>query len=217
MSEPLGFPFNQLPEPVQEEIKQARDRGQLEIDVLKNNLRNFFETASEEHLLAVRSMLAMLRAAPEGIPFYEGILATFLFQRFNKCIWCSEDHTADFHLLDSTSNEPAEPEASIEMVRARLKVRQYKIEVGEDLSLDEVQALNEQALRPPVDLIDRAKMEEWGLDDLWAEGTEEIPDEFLGYVCATCKINRWPSIQDRMLSPKGIEGCPACQNKAKWG
>lgn len=72
------------------------------------------------------------------------------------------------------------------------------------------------APRLPLDSTTQEYAEQWQVDDLW-EQNEGEPDKFLGWVCTRCKSQRWPSLQDRMLSPKGIEGCGGCQQKAKWG
>lgn len=58
--------------------------------------------------------------------------------------------------------------------------------------------------------IDHANAEKWGLE--WNEDPN-YPDE---YRCKGCKTPVH-SLEDRMLREPGVEGCPTCQSKAKWG
>lgn len=57
---------------------------------------------------------------------------------------------------------------------------------------------------------DHKKAKEYELE--WNEDPN-YPDQ---YRCANCK-EPVTSLEDRMLRPPGVEGCPTCQQKAKWG
>jgi predicted esterase YcpF (UPF0227 family) len=56
------------------------------------------------------------------------------------------------------------------------------------------------------------QMELYNLDDAYDEETRE----FVGFVCKGCGL-RYPSIEDRMRKPPGVEGCGGCIHKAKFG
>lgn len=63
---------------------------------------------------------------------------------------------------------------------------------------------------------------QYGVEDAWEEqpGSTDKPFggdlKFVGWQCNNCgKI--YPSLQDRMMQPPGIEGCDGCIHKSKWG
>jgi hypothetical protein len=58
-----------------------------------------------------------------------------------------------------------------------------------------------------------AAMEEWNLDDVREEGTNKL----LYFVCRGCMIQTHPTIEDRTLFPKGIDGCSGCRERARHG
>jgi hypothetical protein len=64
----------------------------------------------------------------------------------------------------------------------------------------------------PIGLNESGTMLLYGLDDLRNEETGEL----VGFICTNCQ-QRYPTIQDRMLQPPGVEGCSGCQQKAKFG
>jgi hypothetical protein len=41
-------------------------------------------------------------------------------------------------------------------------------------------------------------------------------DAFGGLTCTNCGKS-YPSLKDRMLRPPGLDGCPGCVERAKWG
>lgn len=56
---------------------------------------------------------------------------------------------------------------------------------------------------------------QYGVEDAWEQVSDTVL-KFVGWQCNNCG-KRYPSLQDRMMKPPGIEGCDGCIQKVKWG
>lgn len=99
-------------------------------------------------------------------------------------------------------------------------ILRYQRDVCPECGLDHVEELfahsemdPAQQAEPKTDaqLALEAQMQEYGLE--WFHDD----DQGIDYLrCINCE-KFYPSLDDRMMKPPGVEGCDGCQMKAKWG
>ena len=183
------FGFGELPEEIQDKLKQEMDRHQMATDAMQHDVSRFFRELSVDHLKTLRFLMHACSCSAQAAAFYEGVAATHLTLIHNVCA-CGEDHDADAHALLEPS-EDTKLVALIEHPDLADDVKEVAGQMREQVNA----ALASDPNTGPYNL----KL-----------------DENDNYVCANCG-KPYPSLDDRMLRPPGPDGCPGCVDKAKWG
>lgn len=184
----MDFVFGN-PEDIPEEVKAFLDRRVMETQDKDNRVKHFIEEQSLDSLVTLRFLLREMQDSPMTAAFYEGVVAATLQHGYpDVCHVCGIVHEdEDFH-----------PEGSEE------KAKEESVESKEFASLfpkAESSAVADQFARYSVEYNVLPVSEE----------------RLLGPVeCQGCGL-RYPSLEDRMRSEPGEEGCEGCIQKTKWG
>ena len=182
----------------QKKIKEQYEKAEMVREEFRHAFQRLFEELNEDQLRTLHTMLRIIleHDHPGIIGEWYGICGWALKTRFNICVTCGVNHDTEF--------EENVPHTTV--------TRNYETAdlhvVGEDQPLPAFYELTEEDIR---------NMEEYHLDDLREEGTNEL----LGFICTgikgwdkPCGV-RYPSIEDRML--RDPESCSGCHQRMMHG
>lgn len=174
----------EMPEEMREEMRKRMEEHQLQVEDYYHSVQHLFDELNKDQLHTLRWILHNVSADETGklASYYEGQVANMLQVKYSVCPGCGKDHTEELLEQQAAPDQPTEKPAEV--------VPQH---TGPSLT-DE----------------DKAKMEEYNLDDAYEAGSER----FIGFICKGCGL-LYPSIDDRML--KAPDECHGCQQKAMWG
>lgn len=98
------------PEEIQRQQQAMIDEMQMAREVAGNELKDFLQTASQEHLMVVRSILHQVNHDDESpcAAYFEGMITAHLGARFDMCLGCGEIHGPDELLETETVDESDE-------------------------------------------------------------------------------------------------------------
>lgn len=98
--------FGEPPEHIKQQINEMRDQHMMSREVAANEVKDFLANAPVEHLRVMRNVLMEVANSEDPMPaaYYQGLIASAMLARFDVCLGCGVDHTAD-ELLDNDSEE----------------------------------------------------------------------------------------------------------------
>lgn len=222
-----------LPEGMPEELKQRiREHHEMHlrqremVRMQRDQLESIWDELSLDHLMVIRRLLSGLSddSGPFLANYYEGIARTHVKFRFGVCGDCGQDHKEaealgiDPHTLAPVQEKNVVTDAD-EFLRSMTE-NADSAEQGSEQAEEGGGAPVEKPVTPDASAPWRieltptqlAQMAEYNIDDTYNQDTKE----FMYFACLNCGM-QYPSIEDRMLKPPGVEGCSGCQQKAKWG
>lgn len=188
------------------------ERANAEMDVIRHEFIRFLDEMDDDGLRLMETMLdgmAISDHASRMAAFFSGKIGQMRHDKFKICAACNKNHDKDLQAL--TGDGPASPSPTPRpdlppFVAARRKLD----EAAEDS--------NVQPLYTPIGSTEPMTegelntMAMFKLDDIRLEGTNEL----MAFVCLGCGIH-YPTIEERISKPRGVEGCAGCQQKAKFG
>lgn len=192
--------------------REEVERAQTEVDVVRHEFIRFLDEMDDDGLRLMETLLdgmATSDHAPRMAAFFSGKIGQMRHTKFNICAACNKNHDKD--LQDITGDGPASPDPT-----SRPDVPPF---VAARRKLDEAtEGGDAQPLWTPIGSTEPMTegelntMAMFKLDDIRLEGTNEL----MAFACLGCGIH-YATIQDRMIKPRGVEGCHGCQQKAKFG
>lgn len=197
--------FFSIPEEVQQKLREHYERHEMMKEEFRHSFQRIFEELSEDQLRTIRTMLSVISDQDDSHLAAEwlGMASWALKTRFNICVTCGINH--DEELTEEPPSEKKEEEY-FDNVPHTTVTRMYKVDDDQPLP---------SFYEPSED--ERKLMEQYHLDDLRVEGT----NEFLGFICIGIKGwdkpcgMKYPSIQDRML--RDPESCSGCHQRMMHG
>lgn len=154
-------------------------------------IKQLLDDLNEDQLLALDLML-INASSPTANGYFHGLISMMLQIKFDVCA-CGEKHNPEDEFPDvPVSKPPTVPNEATE----------HKGKSIEDVDLPLAVGSTEW----------HAKLEEYNIVVIYQShdsGAYELR-------CDGCN-KAYPSIEDRMLRPPGIEGCEGCQQKSAWG
>lgn len=199
--------FFSIPEEVQQKLREHYERHEMMKEEFRHSFQRIFEELSEDQLRTIRTMLSVISDQDDSHLAAEwlGMASWALKTRFNICVTCGINHDEEL------AEPPEQKEAA-----------QY-FETVNDPTLAKVLIIQADSADQPLPSFyepsedERKLMEQYHLDDLRVEGT----NEFLGFVCTGIKGwdkpcgMRYSTIQDRML--RDPESCSGCHQRMMHG
>lgn len=203
--------------------------------VERHAIKRLFDELNPDQLASLRSLLEVCMQGTEGnqaATGYHGMTVMILEKKFGVCWACRENPCVAEHGLENMlarddlrcptcgSTDPRmHPAVSgggeVTDMCADSFHQGYpkKVEVHPDAirEMDPMAdlPLGGTGMLSPSQI---SQMVEYHLDDLREEGTNKL----VGFICLECGY-QYPSIEDRMIRPPGIDNCPGCINKTKFG
>lgn len=187
--------FDELPEEVQEEFRRQFDRTHMEGQALSHDLTRLFDELSSDQLIIMRRLLGLISTAPDGraqgiASHFDGLASGLLAFKFKVCAACGFNHETQF--LEDLNSGTLNPNGT---------------EIPGQMELPDKQDIDED------EIVNICK--KYGVSPIADQSIVPLNIE-MPVRCDNCGQD-YPSLSDRCLRPTGIEGCPGCQHKAKWG
>lgn len=198
--------FYGTPEDAAAELQRRQDKADMMAQDRAHRVdRLIMEELNSENLFTFSEIMAMIANSedPAAVAnYYRGVANTVLKMKYDTCTGCGEKHTKAEDLLrvpqdvmDDVKNmvlnmTAPEPEPEPEPLPVAEKPTNYYNGYS-DLVVDMEQYDSDLA--------------EWGLARVG-----------LGLICLNCGKS-YVSLGDRMLRPKGPDGCHGCQEKSAHG
>lgn len=194
--------FSGTPEEIEAEMNRRADlhRASYE-DRIRRVDRTLMESLSADDLYSISEIIsAILNSEQPGEmgSYYQGVIKAIQKMKYGVCTGCGEKHDdADDFLRQATAEVQVKEDAELitEQMTAEFPAKSEEELVDELFTPDEITRWNRY----------EAELAEWGLSR-----------EGLSLYCAACG-KEYPSLEDRKLRPKGIDGCFGCQEKSAHG
>lgn len=206
---------------------EALDRHRAAHDVVAHDVNRMLHELSQEHLAAVSTIIdgiAMSDHPTRQASYMAGKITSIMEARFNVCGACGKNHDEAAQMLLNTP-PPAPPHVEARRIRESVEKlkRQGTVDPADEITMDEPtgkvtegkvdnQVPTQIGSQAPVKYWEQEIMDLYNIDDVRDEATGKL----LHFMCKGCGIHV-SSINDRTLSPPGVEGCSGCQQKAKFG
>lgn len=174
-----------------QQMLTQHDRTMVAREVVQNRLEDLVRSLDGEQLSTLGAFLRMATDSKRAATYWVGRVDAELIQR-DLCPGCGINHMAEA-MEEISAIHAVEPE--------RL---QPEFVQGE-FDFDSVKGLSG---KPEKNILEN--MEAWGV-------APDEPMNLLGGVhCVACN---WPStsLEDRMLRPPKMDGCPGCQDRSAHG
>lgn len=225
--------------------KQESDDAEVKSLEFKEAFGKLLLKLDKTELNVLGNIFASCAADPRRAMLYFGVLNGISLVKFDTCPMCGEDHTEEMHkkmdeglkeltgdgrnyepktfIVPAGSNEgqlveQGELPIAVETaVQKRVYMLDYNFREPTEEELDEIRKLAWVPPERPLPVHMEEMALQYGVEDAWSE-SEDRPGQlhFEGWQCNNCG-KKYPSLQDRMMKPPGIEGCDGCIHKEKWG
>lgn len=181
-----------LPEEVKAQLREQLDQHHMAIETFRHDVQRLFEEVHKEHLVTLRHLFNhFAQVGNQVYPAYlEGVTAATLHYRFGVCASCGEDH-AEALLKQDGADSQGQPAVDGETV-GQMNIDEIVHQTDEERYVD--------------------NCVKWGVTPV----DTELPGPNARVKCNRCG-QVYPNLADRMVKPPGLENCPGCVHKAKWG
>lgn len=185
------FGFGELPPEIQELIREQVDRTKMASSSVGHDIHRMFDEMPVDHLVALRIIFRGI-LSEENVrlaAFFDGVAATTLHIKYGVCAGCGENHDIDLQKVTTPplSTPTQEPPTA--------------------------SSADDAASSPDVNYFSNLELYE-------VVAIEDGPAVSCAVPNGCSSVGspmRWVNLEDRMQRPPGIEGCPRCIQKQKWG
>lgn len=219
--------FGFLPPEMAQAMQRQNDQVQMFQEAQQKSIEHLLDALDPEDLATLRMIFRDMVPDEKGrlAAYYEGVCASMLRVKYDRCPGCGGDHDSAEHLLDGSdsADSAAAPGPDSSGSEEEIILAQPG-PLGEQSIFENKDAFDSKPLpdtyvdasKPLVgqkglmteDLV--KKMVEYNVDDLRDEDTGAI----IGFKCLGCGMN-YQSLEDRML--RAPDDCHGCQHKSAWG
>ncbi len=189
-----------VPEEVQAEVKRRVEHAQMHAEVNAHVIRDLFDSLDKDQLKQFDFVISLFGGSEAGATYIRGRIEAILQYKFEVCP-CGSEHDPNEllgevhppHMPEEKDGRPIEDTDLPEATEPAPDIDRY--DAGFEIGSDEW----------------RQAVGEWDLSVI------EPVNNARGYVLK-CKCGMdYVSLADRMLRPKGIDGCGGCQIRSAHG
>lgn len=192
--------FFQIPPEVLAQIAAHEDHKHMHHQDRIHQVKQFLDSLNEEQLEALDLVLLhVIHSEGDVAHFMRGQIIQIAQTKFDRC-QCGEKHSDP-----DAFKKPVEPNTATEHKGRPIE----DVPVPEDLYKDWITTPSNEVVGVGSQRW-KELLREYNLIE-----TPAGEGDVRTFTCACGMI--YQSLQDRMLRPKGIEGCSGCQQKSAWG
>lgn len=180
--------FGDMPEDMKQVMEAQMERAEMAGTAFRHDIMRLIRSLPADDLMTFKSLMRHLQESTSSAFYLEGVAATTLEMKYDVCGGCGKNHDKD---LLGDDPAPRDPEGGTEQL--------------ELFTMDGKVSRVDVPLPAPAERQSQM-MAEYNLE-------ETIDGIILCKGCGTASS----SLEDRMLRPPGVRGCPGCQDKAKFG
>jgi len=192
--------FGHIPEELQVRMQEAHDHHVAHIMDFQHSIEEVWQSLTAEQQYTIAGWFNYLANSSAdqvrcNLSYTAGSLYRLSAQGSSKCIVCDKNHDEEIEGLLPPATDQVAPEHEH---HTHVKTQSSEQDAAAAAAYEESQRIIAEH---------EANVEKWGLVQDFEKG---------GFKCASCGMP-YPSLEDRMLKPPGIDGCHGCQQKSATG